>query len=104
MAIERIKIEPKKDTDRKEPVIDINDDWGITSDAISVTIHKKGINQKTGELYYSAKWHYNNFVQALQALVDRDIQVCGTLHDVVKRIEELREDIKVFVAEKMEVG
>lgn len=102
MAIERVKAELEV-IDRKEPVIDINDDWGITSDAISVTIYKKGINQTTGKLYYSAKWHYNNFVQALQALVDRDIQVCGTLHDVVKRIKELREDIKIFVAEKMEV-
>lgn len=102
MAIERVKVELKV-AERKDPIIDINDGWGITSDAISVTIHKKSINQKTNEIYYTATWHYSNYVHALQALVDRDIQVCGAFHDVVKRIKELREDIKTFVNERMEV-
>ena len=55
-------------------LIDINEDWAISSDSVCVTIYKKRINEK-GKLYYSAKWYYNNFIQALQGITDRGIIV-----------------------------
>lgn len=80
-------------------ILDINEDWGMGSDSTCVTIYKKGKNKKTGEIYYSATWYYNNYVQAFQALVDRDIQLCSSFHDIVNRIETLRKDIEIAVKE-----
>jgi len=79
---------------------DINERWVISSDVRNVTISKKQIHQTTGELYFHPKWHYNDFTMALQALVDRDIQLCDNFHDVVARIKELKVDIKRFIDEK----
>ncbi len=80
-------------------IIDINEDWGMSSDSTCVTVYKKVKNKKTGKMYYSATWYYNNFVQAFQALVDRDIQLHNSFHDMVNRIEVLRKDIEIAMKE-----
>ncbi len=77
-------------------IIDINEDWGISSDSSCVTIYKKSIHKGTGKLYYSATWHYNDFVQALQGLVDRGIYVEHSFENIVDQIKKLREEIKVL--------
>jgi len=74
-------------------IIDINPDWGISSDSVCVTIYKKSTKKKTGEKYYKSKWYYNNFVQALQGLTDRSIVVSGSFESMVAEVEELKTDI-----------
>lgn len=97
MSIERVRRVPSI-TD-VPGYIDINDRWVISSDQRNVTISKKQIHQATGELYFHPKWHYNDFTMALQALVDKDIQLCDSFHDVVARIKELKVDIKKWIDE-----
>ena len=82
---------------RAKDIIDINEDWAISSDSACVTIYKKAIHKETGEMYHATKWHYNNFVQALQGLADRAIIVKGSFEDMIEKVGELKQDIEIIV-------
>ena len=83
-------------------MIIINNDWAISSDPLSVMLHKSNIAHKgryKGEKVWRTIGWYNNYSHALQALIDRDVQEqdYDDLKDIVRRIEELKEDIvKVY--------
>jgi hypothetical protein len=74
-------------------MVRLNKDWAITSDRYSVTICKIG-KSKAGKETFTHKWYYQNYEQALEGLIDRDLQDLDTLKDIAKRIKKLKTDIR----------
>lgn len=80
-------------------MIKLGDNWALKSDSYCVTVCRKHI-AKTGKLEgqveYKPTWYYNNYQQALEGIVDRDVQNidASSLEEICKRIEKIKEFIK----------
>lgn len=76
---------------------DLNSRWAVMTEDRQVTIARRQINQKTGAVYYSPTYYYNNMAQALDGLIDRDINELEKLEEIVERISELKSEIKTML-------
>lgn len=74
-------------------MIQLGDRWGLTADEYCVTVHKIRLNKETGRVYATPTYYYNNFQQALDGIVNRELQSVNplTLETICDRIEELKE-------------
>lgn len=78
----------------------LNEKWAISADVNCVTISQRKIKEKgtdAGAEYFHSTWYYNNLEQALIGLIDRDVQDLEKLEDVVNRIAELKNNVKLMV-------
>jgi len=82
-------------------MIKINKDWSLESDESCVTLLKRriikdGVNK--GNTSWDAKGYYNNFAEALKAMVDKDIQSNNSRLDyLIDRVKALKEHIDAVV-------
>ena len=80
---------------------DLNNTWAVESDPLQVCIIKKGTGKKGGKNEGKSveidRFYYPDFMKALNGLVDRDIQSLEKIEDVVDRIDQLKQDIKVML-------
>ena len=74
-------------------MLKLNERWYLDSDENCVTVLERCTKKKTGEKYFRSKWYYQNFKQALEGLVDRDIQSIKKLEYIVERIEQLKSEL-----------
>ena len=74
--------------------IHVGPKWALQSDEQVVTLFKKRIVKKTGQLQYDAAGFFPNLEQALIRLVDMDIGPINHVEYIAKRQGELKQWIK----------
>ncbi len=78
----------------------LNARWAVETEENQVTISRRQTVQEgdnKGKEYLSPSYYYNNMGQALDGLVDRDINGLEKIEFVVGRIESLKSEIKVML-------
>lgn len=78
----------------------LNSRWAVITEINQVIIGKREVvktGDNKGKPVIIRRWYYNNFEQALEGLIDRDIKELEKLEDLVARIEELKNDIKAML-------
>lgn len=73
---------------------EVGPSWRIVSDELGVSIQERRFSEKKQEEVIGRIYHYPDFTTALQALVDRSAQVCGTFERIVSRINSLKKEIQ----------
>ena len=80
-------------------MINLNDQYAISFNELSVDVYERKINQKTGEEYTIPRYYYPNLEQALEGIIDRSILGdLDSLTKVVDKIKELKREIRSFLS------
>ena len=94
---------PKKvEEDHRQPELFLNKDYGFSTDERCVTLLKRETVQKEdsinfGKNYWTVLGYYNNFQEAMKAMLDKDIQTENKSFDfMLDRLTKLKSDIETF--------
>lgn len=82
-------------------MIQFTENYALSSDDICVTVSKRHVFAedtkagKKGEVWWEKKWHFNNYIQALDNLVDREIGNvdASSFEEVVEHIKKTKAEI-----------
>jgi len=88
-------------------MIKVTDEWYLSADEVCVTLSKKGVIQsgKTkGDIHYTAKGYYNNFKDALKAMVNKDIQGLDDIKSMVERLYKLENYIDNVIPDLVKIS
>ena len=79
-----------------EQMIQLSEDYTLSADSMSITLHQRKVNQKEGSKnygkeYYSVVGHYSSVESVLKALINNQIQLSiseqTTLESLVNSVE-----------------
>jgi len=85
--------------DEEEKFFKADEDWALSWDSLSVSVHESRINKKTGNISWVVKGHYPNFETAIQGLVDKSLMSEISLEKIMRRLKILKEQIPELVKE-----
>jgi two-component SAPR family response regulator len=80
----------------KDQYIHINNDWALHGDERHITLYKKHLTEK-GTIYYDAKGYFQDYIYALQRMIDMDIGPLNNIQYICERIDQLRNDIETMI-------
>ena len=75
----------------------LNASWSIETDIDQVTLIQTAIAQKgkfEGKMVDGRRWYWNNFEDALNGLIDRDIQSLEKVEQIAERISSLKLEVQ----------
>ena len=78
----------------------LNNNWSIKTEIDQVTLIRTAIAQKGkffGKMVDGRKWYWNNFEDALNGLIDRDIQSLEKIEQVAERIIILKSELQLML-------
>jgi uncharacterized small protein (DUF1192 family) len=84
----------------------LNAKWAIETEINQVVLVQKGISEgeKTkGEIVDLRRWYWNNFEDALNGMIDRDIQCLEKVEEIEERIVALKSEVRLML-EKVAVA
>lgn len=100
-GMESDKLTPKKAVDKESGGImrfNLNKDWAVITDNIQVVVAKRHF-RKEGREELVQQYYYNNFENAINGIIDRDIQSLEQVEDIADRIDTLKKDVKIMLTE-----
>lgn len=74
--------------------LQLNDDWRIETDRLNFIICERGVNEKSGDEYYSHRGFYSSLDGVLRACMQREIVSEGDVDDVrelIDRVDQVAE-------------
>lgn len=79
-------------------MLKVNKDWQIDTDQMNIILQqRKTVSDENSKNFGNEYWknigYYSTYKQALCALVDYEVKVSADYKDIVKRIDQLKEDI-----------
>ena len=84
----------------------LNASWSIETDIDQVTLIQTAIAQKgkfEGKMVDGRRWYWNNFEDALNGLIDRDIQSLEKVEQIAERVSALKSEVQLML-EKVAVA
>jgi len=78
----------------------LNANWSIETEINQVTLIQTSIAQKgtfKGKMVDGNRWYWNNFTDALEKLIDMDIQSLEKVEEIEGRIANLKSEIKTML-------
>lgn len=75
----------------KDNMIHIGSDYAIQGDRYCLTLLKKRIVKKTGNIQWDAVAYFDTFESLFDKLVDMEIMPINNLQDIAERIIELKQ-------------
>ena len=78
----------------------LNANWSIETEINQVTLIQTSIAQKgtfKGKMVDGNRWYWNNFTDALEKLIDMDIQSLEKVEEIEGRIAELKKDVQTML-------
>jgi len=79
---------------------DLNARWAVITEINQVTIAQKSIGKTgkgKGKTTIGRRFYYNNLEDALNGLIDRDINELEKLEEIVDRIAELKQEVQIML-------
>jgi hypothetical protein len=78
----------------------LNASWSIETDIDQVTLIQTAIAQKgkfEGKMVDGRRWYWNNFEDALNGMIDRDIQCLEKVSEIEGRIATLKSEVQLML-------
>ena len=78
----------------------LNASWSIETDIDQVTLIQTAIAQKgkfEGKMVDGRRWYWNNFEDALNGLIDRDIQSLEKVEEIDERVSALKSEVQAML-------
>jgi len=78
----------------------LNANWSIETEINQVTLIQTSIAQKgtfKGKMVDGNRWYWNNFTDALNGMIDRDIQCLEKVSEIEGRIATLKSEVQLML-------